>query len=491
MRSSSKLTSRQVAILASAVLLIVIIYLLASRITYAIGFPLDDSWIHQTYARNLALRGEWAFRPGVVSAGSTSPMWSTLLAFGFLLHLSPYIWTYFLGALILLALACLGEWGVRQIIPTYQPQIPWAGLLFIFEWHLDWAAMSGMETLLHALLVTTVLVLLMTHSRRYLRLGLLAALSVWVRPDGLTLVGPVVLTILLVEPDMRARAKALGRFLIGFGALLGPYLLFNLAIGGTPMPNTFYAKQAEYAAWQSKPVLERLGQMFLQLLVGIGFVIIPGVGGWLASSIRRRDWGSLAALIWCTGYLWLYVSRLPVYQHGRYLMPAMPIFFLAGLLGLIEFVKSKLFNRYHWFVQTLWLASLGVVLLLFVVLGARSYAQDVAVIETEMVRTAKWVSANLPPDALIAAHDIGALGYFDNHPIIDLAGLISPEVIPFIRDEERLSRFLTEHGANYLIAFPEFYPRLARSRDVVFVSKGIFAPTFEQENMAVFRWDSP
>ena len=196
-------------------------------------------------------------------------------------------------------------------------------------------------------------------------------------------------------------------------------------------------------------------------------------------------------MIWCAGYLWLYISRLPVYQHGRYLMPAMPIFFFFGLLGFLEFVNSKVFNRYHWFVQTLWQVSIGILLFLFIILGARSYGQDVGVIESEMVQTAKWVSANLPPDTVIAAHDIGALGYFDNHQLIDLAGLISPEVIPFIRDEERLSAFLDERGADYLIAFPDFYPRLSRSAEVVFVTGGEFAPLFGQENMTVFRWDAP
>ena len=46
---------------------------------YRGGFPLDDAWIHQTYARSLAQTGKWEFLPGQSSAGgSTSPLWSML-----------------------------------------------------------------------------------------------------------------------------------------------------------------------------------------------------------------------------------------------------------------------------------------------------------------------------------------------------------------------------------------------------------------------------
>jgi hypothetical protein len=467
------------------------VYLIASRFTYAVGFPLDDSWIHQTYARNLAFNGEWAFRPGIPSAGSTAPLWSALLSVGFLLRLSPYTWTYLLGVLTLFALAALCEWAVRKLVTSYRPRLPWVGIFIAFEWHLAWAGMSGMETLLHALIVTTVLILLMTNSPRHLTLGLLTGLSVWVRPDGLTLLGPALMTMVLGATDLRSRFSALLRYLIGFGTLFGFYLLFNLAIGGTPMPNTFYAKQAEYAEWQALPAITRLGQMLLQLLVGTGLVLAPGVVSWLVRCMRGRAWGHLAAFIWCFGYMWLYISRLPVYQHGRYIMPAMPIFFLFGLLAFADFDQGKTFGRFHWVGQAVWRGSIAMLTLGFIVLGARSYAQDVAVIESEMVVTAKWVSENLPAEAVIAAHDIGALGYFDTHELIDLAGLVSPEVIPFIRNEARIAAFLDEKGADYLIAFPEFYPILMKDADLAFTTGSEFTRAFGQRNMAVVLWKSP
>jgi hypothetical protein len=151
-----------------------------------------------------------------------------------------------------------------------------------------------------------------------------------------------------------------------------------------------------------------------------------------------------------------------------------------------------MFARYHWIGQTIWRASIVMLALAFIFLGARSYANDVAVIESEMVVTAKWVAANLPPDALVAAHDIGALGYFDDHKLIDLAGLISPEVIPFIRDEPRLADYLNRSSADYLIAFPGFYPLLTENAEIVFVTNSAIAPTiFNEENMAIYLWKTP
>ena len=65
----------------------------------------------------------------------------------------------------------------------------------------------------------------MTNTHRYLTLGLLTGLAAWVRPDGLTLLGPVLMAILLNGQDTRSKLIAFVRYLIGFGSLFVPYLL--------------------------------------------------------------------------------------------------------------------------------------------------------------------------------------------------------------------------------------------------------------------------
>lgn len=478
-------------ILALVAAISVVGYLVASVLYYRIGFPLDDAWIHQTYARNLALHGEWAFIPGKPSGGSTAPLWSALLAVGFWLDLAPFAWAYLLGAAALWGIAVLSERMVRELVPLYSPRFPWVGAAMALEWHLVWAAASGMETLLYALLATSVLVLIMTGSQKYFSLGLLVGLSVWIRPDGITLLGPVCLVLLLNLSSWSKRLRALVNLGLGFGSLFSFYLLFNLVVSGSPWPNTFYAKQAEYAVYLKLPFVERLGSQALQSLIGVGIILLPGFVMMIVAAFRHRNWGVLAAAIWFAGFLALYAWRLPVtYQHGRYIIPAMPIFFLLGLAGLVDF-SLKRGPRSQRLFPAFWKMITGVILFIFWGRGAFAYAQDVAVIDSEMVATANWVSQNVPPDALVAAHDIGALGFFGNHNLVDLAGLVSPDVIPFIRDEGRISAYLSERGVNYLVTFPDWYPHLTSGLKPVFSTGAPFAPALGEQNMAVYRWPGP
>jgi hypothetical protein len=315
---------------------------------------------------------------------------------------------------------------------------------------------------------------------------MLAGLSVWVRPDGLTLLGPILFTALFAEGSWEHRSSAIGKTLLGFGALFFPYLLFNLALSGNPMPNTFYAKQAEYEAfWLSKTFLDRVMEYLWPILASPFLALIPGAIRWLVKSIHSRNWGTLASLLWVLGYFAIYFARLPAYQHGRYIIPALPVIYLWGVLGFFELIALPGLNKR---IVALWQITLVFLTLAFEFIGARQNAYDVFWIESEMVTTAKWVQQNIPPDARLAVHDIGALGYYVQNPLVDMAGLITPEVVPFIRDEAHLAEYLDANLVDYLIAFPGLYPRLTAHRESLFEAGLKFEPIHFDENMHVYRW---
>ena len=67
-----------------------------------VGFPLDDSWIHLQFARNVATGWGFSYNPGEPTPGSTAPLWTLLLAangaVGLPLPLSAKLWGVLLGA---------------------------------------------------------------------------------------------------------------------------------------------------------------------------------------------------------------------------------------------------------------------------------------------------------------------------------------------------------------------------------------------------------
>lgn len=452
------------------------------------GFPLDDAWIHQTYARNLALRGEWAFLPGQVSAGSTAPLWSLLLSIGYWFEEIPFNWTFFLGMICLGSLALTGELLYRRMNPGDGGRIPWMGLFLAGEWHLVWAGLSGMETILAALLVLVSFLVICQPKPRWWLAGGLAGLMVWVRPDGITLLGPAVFVLVLTARTNRERLKNLAALAGSFLLLFLPYLLFNTLLAGSAWPNTFYAKQAEYAAHRDLPLWMRMGDLYSLPMIGAGVLLLPGLVYLLWLGVRERRWTVLAALLWWGGYTGLYVLRLPViYQHGRYLMPAMPVYFLLGFLGTVLLAKRIQAHRLGRMTAKVLLGSIAGVWLVFYLYGAIAYAEDVTIIQGEMVTVAQWVGENTPPDAYIAAHDIGALGYFGNRKILDLAGLISPEVIPFIRDEQKLAQFMDEQQVDYFFTFPDWYPNIIKERGLEPLAHG--AGRFVRNgSLTLYRW---
>ena len=480
------------------------------------GFPLDDAWIHQTYARNLAQYGAFAYVPGVPSAGSTSPLWTLLLSAGYFAGLPYRVWTFILGWLTLAGTGW-GVWNVsRRLFPGRPAVALAAGALCCIEWHLIWAALSGMETLLFCTLALLLLARAIEHPdalRSHAATGLLGGLLVLTRPEGALLVALVGLNPWIELAQARhtvgdwpaeVKARLIRSLSLGAGFLLpvAPYLAFNLIVSGSPFPNTFYAKQAEYHALVEQLSLPaRWVRVVGPTLVGSQLLLIPGLLAGLYASLRAMvaRWrghaedgvsaSALPALYWFLFTL-PYAASLPVtYQHGRYLMPAIPLLILLGaggtglLLGLLhDEVRRRL-------ATVAALVSVALLVLAFVGLGARGYVDDVTVINGEMVAIANWIDEQTPAGARVAAHDIGAIGYFARRPLLDLAGLITPEVIPFIRDEPALLEFVLAGDADYLVTFPSWYPEMVASPalEPLYQTDCARTRTLGQDNMAVYR----
>ena len=467
-------------------------FLLFSERTSGMGFPLDDAWIHQTYARNLVKYGQWAFIPGHPSAGSTSPLWTLLSAMGYFLGVDPRAWSYLLGGVALGITAWVaGAWTRRNLLHRSWSGWGWAcSVLVLVEWHMVWAALSGMETILLACLALIVLDAVDREQRKPFLIGALIGLGVWVRPDALTLVLPAALAIGLRRRSLpRGAGKDFAVVAAGIAVFLLPYLAFNFALSGALWPSTFYAKQAEYSILRSGSLALRFLRLLIPPAAGAGVVLLPGIILHAAALLRAREWWRLTPLVWAIAFLGLYAVRLPVdYQHGRYVMPVIPIMLGFGLAGYAGWAGMPALRRSHWVLTRAWGLSVAAVGAAFWLAGGQAYARDVGTIETEMVTSARWVAANTEPQALVAAHDIGALGYFAERPLLDLAGLVSPEVIPFLTDEPRLAAYLDERGADYLVTFPSTYPLLSGLGEVLFVTRGEFSPMQGGDNMVVYRW---
>jgi hypothetical protein len=478
------------------------------------GFPLDDAWIHQTYARNLAETGQLAYLPGQPSAGSTSPAWSFLLSVGYLFGLDFRVWAYLLGGLALAATA----WFAYRLFRRWAPSRPTAalltGLFCAVEWHLVWAAVSGMETMLFTALSLALLDYVFGHiadreseegpaSLRRERMlvsavgiGLLGGLLTVTRPEGLGLMGLVVLALLLLpRPPSRSQARSrllvVGIVLASFGLLLIPYILFNLNTAGSVFPNTFYSKQAEYQTGLSLPV--RFWRVLGPTLIGAQVLLVPGFCYAAYRLLRQRNWLAALPLGWWLAFLTVYALCLPVsYQHGRYAMPTIPFLILYGAWGTAELLRLRAPQLLPRVLSRAALAALVLLASLFWVRGALAYRDDVGLIEGEMVATAHWLNEHAAPDDLIAVHDIGAIGYLTPNPLLDLAGLISPEVIPFMDDAEQLADWMVQQGVVYAAFFPDFsstYVQLAADPRLqkVYCTGYAWTRSVGHENMCVYR----
>ncbi len=427
------------------------------------GVPLDDAWIHFQFARNLSQGYGFSFVPGVPTAGSTAPLWTLLLAAVGLVTDQLLLPGLFLsGALLLvtvwlthrLTLELTGQWGASLL----------AALGVAVTARLLWAGLSAMEvTLFTALSLGAV----WAYQRRGLDglTAVLFALASQTRPEGHFLfvlaVADAAWTRMPHAVSRQSSAAANWRSLVGAIAIYGfiqlPYALFGFSQTGKLLPNTFYAKSGTSAGAADLYSLRTLREIALYHWQDnfLSLLLLP-VG--LLSLWRR----SRLTVGWLVGLALVTPIIVPLlWHHGRYTMPLIPFQMIAASAGL-----GWLASRLHRVPRLLWV-GVGILFLLAglwrVPYWAGMLGYNAREIQEIDVAMGQWLAANVPAEEVVAIDDIGAITFFSPRPIVDLHGLVSPEMWPILRDPEppsALIHFLAAQEVRLLAVFPGWHPFL-------------------------------
>jgi hypothetical protein len=497
MTTRPRLPLRALLLLAGAVACLR--YLLAeiARLKGGLGFPLDDSWIHLQFARNLAAGAGLSYNPGELVTGSTAPLWTALLAILFVLPGSVVAWTKLLGIVLYLAgidatWRLARELGVGRGLAALA-----AGLTLSTSW-LVWAALSGMEVPLFVLLSLWGLIL---HLRERARPDLpplslaVLAVAVLARPEALLLLLLAGLDRLFVfdigdvseagggagDERRRWRRPALRPFLAGAAlaacALAGPLLFYVLATGSV-LPTTFAAKGGG-SAHHLLPDFRYLANVLDLFFRPQPWATLLAAGGALTLARRLgtpRDRGLLPAL-WLFGLPLAYSLLTPgpnkmLGNFGRYYFPLFPLLAVLAALALepaIEALAARLPRALGMALAAVGAVALVAPTIATLIQGEAFYVQNVANVQESDVAIAHWLAERVPPDAVLAVNDIGAIKFLLPNRIVDLASIATPEIGREVQKAvaagtpwtEAMVAALERRHPDYVVIFPSWFPTLA------------------------------
>jgi hypothetical protein len=327
-------------------------------------------------------------------------------------------------------------------------------------------AASGMET---PLFMAAVAFALYGHAAgRPLLCGVALGASSWIRPDGLILACVLVFDVLLARlrrqdtvPGPPLRALLYGAAVAA--GLLGLYFAYHLAVGGTLFPTTLQAKTSYYAPASAARFLTSEAP---RALLADGWILLApfaliGIAREVVRTCRRTPTLVRAEAAWVVGLVCAYAVMLP-FSHlfNRYLVPALPAVAIVAVVALRD-LAARFWEEPRRFVA--WSPAgvvaigllAGVTLWQLHVVGVSKavYRQRCAYHARRHERAGRWLAAHTRPTAVIATHDIGAIGYFAKRRLVDVAGIASPEVTPHLHRQDypaALRRLFAREGVTHL-----------------------------------------
>ncbi|WP_406689741.1 hypothetical protein REH65_27690 [Saccharopolyspora sp. ID03-671] len=403
--------------------------------------PLDDAYIHAQYAKQIG-QGEFLqYNDGdPISTGASSLLYVLVLGAFYFLGVHGGL---FLPVAVLFGVVChaLTAGGVVLLGRRVAGPVAgaWAGFLVALSGPLLWGASSGMEvSITSLLLVGTLLVLVRELPSGVFRFTpVLVALAALCRLEALVFL--LVVPSLMIYVSARRARSLPARFgslvwcALPF-AVIAAQLLFYLATTGHSSPNGSQAKS--HLSMPNLSLGELAGKTadnfsaFMEILAGLNRqdFAFPGALALaaLGVAVLVRDGGPRRWVGWTIGVGTILalgaISTMgtALWQQVRYLQPFLPLFVLAAVIGLIEVGKRlRLGDK----TPVALLAVAALFTALSVPTWVHNAVQDSGGIRERVVALANWTKGNLPEDARLGVHDVGAAAYLGGHPTVDLVGL--------------------------------------------------------------------
>jgi hypothetical protein len=283
---------------------------------------------------------------------------------------------------------------------------------------------SGMETAVFTLLIVLALYLLHAGKDRFATCS--AVLAALTRPEGLMLLA-FVLTVALIRNRVKAHPAILAPLLLLVAWLALPHPHF-----GTIVPNSVVAKQVLYQDYCTQRPVESLSYM-LGLGSPPGWFLVAGVICGAFFSLGRHPIVALSALFGLSYIVALAVGSGHIFPW--YPVPVYPLLFLVAVYAFHQVIVRV--SRRSKELPALAAGLLALFITAAAVVGLQrklDYLQVEMGCYESVHRTAgDYLRRHAQAGDVVLAEDIGQLAYISGLPLVDLDGLVSPEVIPYMR----------------------------------------------------------
>ena len=418
---------------------------------------IDDAYITFRYARNLLAGVGFVYNPGEHVLGTTTPLYTVLMATAARMSGSQdYPWlALFVNALADAAtcvlLAIVGERFSGRASVGIAASLLWAVAPMSVTF-----AIGGMETSIFIfLLVLCATFYLFRHARLTM---FTAGLILLTRPDGALFVGPLILNLAWRRWQARIWPwREVGLFLLA----LTPWAIFATLYFGSPVPHSIAAKALAYRL-PPEAALVRLLQhygtpFFEHLWLGrfwplIGFALYAALCAIGSLAAVRHDSRAWPVVIYPGLYFATFAIANPLIFRW-YLAPPLPFYFLLILSGLAKLADdlkrmkdegrfARMTSGFSQFIlhprEAAFILFIPVSFFLLTSLNAWTPypdhgpdrpAPEMAWHKLELLyeQVGRELAPRVNAQTVIAAGDVGALGYFSNARILDTVGLMSPE----------------------------------------------------------------